>query len=36
VRRAAVDAMMALIREDLALLGVRHDVFFSERSLNDG
>ena len=30
----AVDAMMALIREDLALLNVHHDVFFSERSLH--
>ncbi|MBL8587243.1 MAG: arginine--tRNA ligase [Methylobacteriaceae bacterium] len=33
VRAAAIDAMMALIREDLAALGVAHDVFFSERSL---
>ncbi|HEX4769174.1 MAG TPA: arginine--tRNA ligase [Lichenihabitans sp.] len=32
-REAAVAAMMALIRDDLALLGIRHDVFFSERSL---
>ena len=31
VRRAAVDAMMALIRDDLASLGVRQDVFSSER-----
>ena len=29
----AIDAMMAMIREDLAALGVKHDVFFSERSL---
>jgi arginyl-tRNA synthetase len=36
VRPIAVAEMMALIREDLALLGIRHDVFFSERSLNDG
>jgi arginyl-tRNA synthetase len=28
--------MMAMIREDLDLLGVRHDVFFSERSLKAG
>ncbi len=27
--------MMALIRDDLALLGVRHDVFASERALVD-
>lgn len=33
VRRFAIDAMMELIREDLALLGVTIDVFFSERSL---
>jgi arginyl-tRNA synthetase len=36
VRRAAIDAMMELIRADLALIGVRQDVFFSERSLKDG
>ncbi|HEX2137723.1 MAG TPA: arginine--tRNA ligase [Microvirga sp.] len=36
VRDAAVDAMMALIREDLAALDIRHDVFFSERSLSQG
>lgn len=28
--------MMAMIREDLALLNVRHDVFFSERTLHEG
>ncbi len=33
VRKAAIDAMMAMIREDLAALNVRHDVFFSEASL---
>ena len=33
-RDRAVAAMMALIREDLAALGVRHDVFFSEASLH--
>jgi arginyl-tRNA synthetase len=33
VRMAAIDAMMAMIREDLALLGVTHRVFFSERTL---
>ncbi|TNE63066.1 MAG: arginine--tRNA ligase [Alphaproteobacteria bacterium] len=30
----ASDAMMDMIREDLAALGVTHDVFFSERSLH--
>ncbi len=33
LRLYAVDAMMALIREDLAALGVVHDVFSSERKL---
>lgn len=33
VRQAAIDGMMAMIREDLAALGVVHDLFFSERSL---
>ncbi|MCX5515139.1 arginine--tRNA ligase [Kaistia algarum] len=33
VRQIAIDAMMVMIRDDLALLNVRHDVFFSERSL---
>jgi arginyl-tRNA synthetase len=33
IREAAIGAMMAMIREDLAALNVRHDVFFSERSL---
>jgi len=33
VRQYAIDAMMNLIREDLAALGVEHDEFFSERSL---
>lgn len=33
VRKAAIDAMMALIRDDLAALDIHHDVFFSERSL---
>ena len=32
-RRFAVSAMMAMIRDDLAALGVRHDVFTSEREL---
>ena len=34
VREAAIAAMMALIREDLAALNVHHDVFFSEQSLH--
>ena len=33
VRRFAIDAMMDLIRSDLAALGVTHDVFSSEREL---
>ncbi len=33
VRGEAVEAMMALIRNDLALLGVAHEVFSSERAL---
>lgn len=33
VREFATDAMMAMIREDLALLGVEMDKFFSEKSL---
>ena len=33
VREFATDAMMDLIREDLALLGVKMDHFFSEKSL---
>ena len=36
VRAAAIEAMMAMIREDLATLGVVHNVFFSERSLIEG
>src|SRR5207302_3370230 len=35
IRDFAVADMMALIREDLAVLGVRHDVFTSERALAD-
>jgi arginyl-tRNA synthetase len=34
VRDAAIDAMMAMIREDLAALNITHEVFFSERSLH--
>jgi arginyl-tRNA synthetase len=32
IRAFAIEAMMDLIRADLALLGVRHDVFTSERN----
>jgi arginyl-tRNA synthetase len=35
-RATAIDMMMVMIREDLAALGVVHDVFFSERSLIHG
>lgn len=35
VRSFAIEAMMKMIRDDLAALGIRHDVFFSERSLHD-
>ena len=34
VKDRTVDAMMEMIRDDLALLNVRHDVFFSERTLH--
>jgi arginyl-tRNA synthetase len=36
VRDRAIDAMMAMIRTDLETLNVRHDVFFSERTLHEG
>jgi arginyl-tRNA synthetase len=36
LRDAAIEAMMAMIRDDLAALHIRHDVFFSERSLSQG
>ena len=35
VRTKAIDMMMAEIRDDLAALNIRHDVFFSERSLQE-
>lgn len=35
VRAFAIDAMMDMIREDLAALNIVHEVFFSERSLHD-
>jgi len=34
VKDTTIDAMMQLIREDLALLNVHHEVFFSERTLH--
>ncbi|PZQ14999.1 MAG: arginine--tRNA ligase [Ancylobacter novellus] len=34
VKAATIAAMMEMIREDLASLGVRHDVFFSEATLH--
>ncbi len=36
VKKAAIDAMMPLIKADLAALNVKHDVFFSEASLTQG
>lgn len=36
VRAAALKAMLVLIEDDLLALGIRHDVFFSERSLTEG
>jgi arginyl-tRNA synthetase len=36
VRQTALTAMLAMIEGDLAELGIRHDVFFSERSLTEG
>jgi arginyl-tRNA synthetase len=35
VRSRTMDMMMALIREDLAALNIRQEVFFSEKSLHD-
>jgi arginyl-tRNA synthetase len=35
-RTAALQAMLALIEDDLDALGIHHDVFFSERSLTEG
>lgn len=34
VKERTIDAMMAMIREDLAAVNVTHDVFFSERTLH--
>ncbi|SDB11748.1 arginine--tRNA ligase [Bauldia litoralis] len=36
VRVTTIDAMMAMIRDDLALLNIVHKVFFSERTLTEG
>ncbi len=36
VRDTTIDAMMRLIRDDLATLNITHQVFFSERSLTEG
>lgn len=36
VRETAVAAMLVMIKEDLAALNVKHDVFFSEASLKHG
>lgn len=35
IKKLAVDMMMDMIRDDLAMLGVRHDLFFSEKTLHD-
>lgn len=35
VKKMSVDMMMDMIRADLALLGVKHDLFFSEKTLHD-
>ena len=36
IKDETIDAMMVMIREDLAALNVHHDVFFSERTLHAG
>jgi len=35
VRDAAIDAMMEMIRDDLAALNITHETFFSERALHE-
>lgn len=35
IRPRAIDGMMDMIRDDLAALNIRHDVFFSERTLHN-
>ena len=34
LRRHVIDSMLAIIREDMACLNIRHDVFFSEEALH--
>jgi arginyl-tRNA synthetase len=36
VRAKSIAMMLDMIRDDLAALNVRHDIFFSERALKDG
>jgi arginyl-tRNA synthetase len=36
IKERTIDAMMAMIREDLAALNVVHDIFYSERTLHAG
>ena len=36
IRKLAIDTMMRSIRDDLDALNVKHEVFFSERSLTEG
>ena len=36
VKDKTIDAMMAMIRDDLEALNVKHDVFYSERTLHAG
>ncbi|HKJ61020.1 MAG TPA: arginine--tRNA ligase [Hyphomicrobiales bacterium] len=36
VRAKSIEMMLDMIRNDLAALGIKHDVFFSERSLIEG
>ena len=36
VRKDAIAAMLVMIKEDLAALAIKHDVFFSEASLSQG
>ncbi|MFA5950480.1 MAG: arginine--tRNA ligase [Hyphomicrobium sp.] len=36
VRETAIAAMLVMIKDDLAALNIRHDVFFSERTLTSG
>ncbi|MCD6035560.1 MAG: arginine--tRNA ligase [Rickettsiales bacterium] len=35
IRRFAIDAMMAMIREDLLAMGVEHDIYSSEKALHE-